>query len=310
MNRSDGMKAIEVRGLRKSYGDLQAVRGISFDVEEGSFFAFLGPNGAGKSTTISMLCSLLAPDSGDIRIFGKEPDEARADLGIVFQDNMLDKWLTVRENVSLRGGMYGYGKEELASRTHAALERAGCTEFADRRYSDLSGGQRRRADIARALVHGPRILMLDEPTAGLDPQTRKLIWSSIRSLQAEGMTVFLTTHYMEEAADADDVVVIDAGEISAHGTPAVLREEYSSDYLDILPRDMAAAESYLKAEGIAYEVRVDVLRIPLEKTVLALPILKALEENIESFEVRSGTMDDAFISITGGIGERTRCYSS
>jgi len=292
-----------VRDLRKSYGDLQAVRGISFDVEEGSFFAFLGPNGAGKSTTISMLCSLLAPDSGDIRIFGKEPDAAREDLGIVFQENMLDPFLTVRENVSFRGGMYGYSGEELASRTGSALEKAGCTGFADRPYSKLSGGQRRRADIARALVHGPKILMLDEPTAGLDPQTRELIWSNIRSLQAGGMTVFLTTHYMEEAADADDVVVISAGEISAHGTPAVLRERYSSDYLDILPSDMAAAESYLQAGGIRYEVRVDVIRIPLEKTVDALPILEGLKGGIESFEVRTGSMDDAFINITGGLGE-------
>ncbi len=295
--------AVQVSDLHKSYGDLKAVNGISFSVEEGSFFAFLGPNGAGKSTTFSILCSLLKRDSGEVLIFGKEPSEARNNIGMVFQENMLDSRLTVRENVTIRGGMYGYGKEDLKDRVEDAISRSGCGEFADRLYSKLSGGQRRRADIARALVHSPKLLMLDEPTAGLDPQTRMNIWKNIYDLKEEGTTVFLTTHYMEEAADADDIVIINKGTISAHGTPAVLKEQYSSDCLEILPKDTSAVESYLSGKGIAYEMRTDVIRIPLPDTKASLPIVNDLENQIESFEVRTGTLDDAFIRITGGIEE-------
>lgn len=297
------LKAVEVRDLVKSYEDVQAVKGISFDVEEGSFFAFLGPNGAGKSTTISILCSLLSKDSGEIKIFGKDPVDAHPEVGIVFQENMLDPKLTVRENVTVRGSMYGFEKVELSQKVQTALEKSDAVEFADRPYGKLSGGQRRRADIARALVHQPRLLMLDEPTAGLDPSTRELIWRNIKNLKDEGMTVFLTTHYMEEAADADDIVIIRSGEIIAQGTPAVLKERYSSDYLDILPKDSGRVESYLKDAGMEYELRVDVYRIPLDETVQAIPIIEDLKDVIESFEVRTGTLDDAFIRITGGIEE-------
>lgn len=296
-------KAICVDSLCKSYGDFPAVKGISFDVEEGSFFAFLGPNGAGKSTTISMLCSLLPKNSGTITIFGKDPEEARAEIGMVFQDNKLDDRLTVRENLEVRGSLYGFGKEELASRVEIALEKSGSQEFADRQYSKLSGGQKRRAEIARAIIHDPKILLLDEPTAGLDPQTRKLIWNNIYDLKRGGMTVFLTTHYMEEAADADDIVIISNGEIVAHGTPAVLKEKYSSDYIEILPKDTEYMKAELDREGLEYTVRSDVLRIPIDDTKKAIPIVNRYEDQIESFEVRTGTLDDAFINITGGIEE-------
>ncbi len=296
-------KAICVDSLCKSYGDFPAVKGISFDVEEGSFFAFLGPNGAGKSTTISMLCSLLPKNSGTITIFGKDPEEARAEIGMVFQDNKLDDRLTVRENLEVRGSLYGFGKEELASRVEIALEKSGSQEFADRQYSKLSGGQKRRAEIARAIIHDPKILLLDEPTAGLDPQTRKLIWNNIYDLKRGGMTVFLTTHYMEEAADADDIVIISNGEIVAHGTPAVLKEKYSSDYIEILPKDAEYLKAELDREGLEYTVRSDVLRIPIDDTKKAIPIVNRFEDQIESFEVRTGTLDDAFINITGGIEE-------
>ncbi len=296
-------KAICVDALYKSYGDFPAVKGISFDVEQGSFFAFLGPNGAGKSTTISMLCSLLPKNSGDIRIFGKDPEEARSEIGMVFQDNKLDNRLTVRENLEVRGALYGFEKEDLSKRVESALARSGSNEFADRQYSQLSGGQKRRAEIARAIIHDPKILLLDEPTAGLDPQTRKLIWNNIYDLKKGGMTVFLTTHYMEEAADADDIVIIDKGEIVAHGTPSVLKEKYSSDYLEILPKDMDNVKSILEKKGLEYAVRSDVLRIPLENTMKAIPVVNLLEGEIESFEVRTGTLDDAFINITGGIAE-------
>ena len=296
-------KAVSVNALYKSYGDFPAVKGISFDVDQGSFFAFLGPNGAGKSTTISILCSLLPKDSGEVRIFGKDPEEARSEIGIVFQDNKLDLKLTVRENLMVRGSMYGFEKNELKERVETALERSGSTEFADRQYSKLSGGQKRRAEIARAIVHNPKILMLDEPTAGLDPQNRKLIWNNIRDLKDEGMTVFLTTHYMEEAADADDIVIINKGEIVAHGTPSVLKENYSSDYIEVLPKDMGKLETILNDSGLKYTVRSDVLRIPLENTMKAIPIIEQIKDDIESFEVRTGTLDDAFITITGGIEE-------
>ena len=296
-------KAVSVNALYKSYGDFPAVKGISFDVDRGSFFAFLGPNGAGKSTTISILCSLLPKDSGEVRIFGKDPEEARSEIGIVFQDNKLDLKLTVRENLMVRGSMYGFEKNELKERVETALERSGSTEFADRQYSKLSGGQKRRAEIARAIVHNPKILMLDEPTAGLDPQNRKLIWNNIRDLKDEGMTVFLTTHYMEEAADADDIVIINKGEIVAHGTPSVLKENYSSVYIEVLPKDMGKLETILNDSGLKYTVRSDVLRIPLENTMKAIPIIEQIKDDIESFEVRTGTLDDAFITITGGIEE-------
>lgn len=292
--------AIHVDGLCKSYGGFQAVKGISFDVEEGSFFAFLGPNGAGKSTTISILCSQLRSDSGVATIFGKDPRMARADIGIVFQDNKLDQRLTVRENLKYRGSLYGFGKDELSRRIEDVLERTDSSEFADKRYSQLSGGQKRRAEIARAIIHGPRILLLDEPTSGLDPKTRRLIWSTVHSLNEDGMTVFLTTHYMEEAADADDIVVLNRGEIVAHDTPSVLKERYSSDYLEILPKDPGFVESVLRECGIPYSKRSDVLRIELKGTVDAIPIIERAKDGIESFEVHTGTLDDAFINIIGG----------
>jgi len=296
-------KAICVNSLYKSYGDFPAVKGISFDVEKGSFFAFLGPNGAGKSTTISIVCSLLPKDSGEITILGKDPEEARGEIGMVFQDNKLDQRLTVRENLEVRGALYGFQKAELSEKVRIALERSDSTEFADRMYSKLSGGQKRRAEIARAIVHDPKILMLDEPTSGLDPQTRKLIWNNIYGLKEQGMTIFLTTHYMEEAADADDVVIINKGEIVAHGTPTVLKEKYSSDYLEVLPKDSSKLEEFLTKEGIEYAVRSDALRIPLENTMRAIPIIEKIEDYIESFEVRTGTLDDAFVNITGGMPE-------
>ncbi|MBR2255083.1 MAG: ATP-binding cassette domain-containing protein [Candidatus Methanomethylophilaceae archaeon] len=292
--------AIRVSGLRKSYGGFEAVKGISFDVEEGSFFAFLGPNGAGKSTTISILCSILSKDSGEVEIFGRSPEESRRDIGVVFQDNRLDERLTVRENLAVRGSLYGYGKAELSRRVEDALEKTGSTDIADRFYSDLSGGQKRRVEIARGIIHSPRILMLDEPTSGLDPQTRKLIWKNIRRLRDEGMTVFLTTHYMEEAADADDVVVIDHGEVAAHGTPSMLKERYSSDYLDVVPRDRDGLEAMLERMGVGYTEHSDMVRIPLKDTMDAIPIIEAVKDMIEFFEVRTGTLDDAFLTITGG----------
>lgn len=294
------MAAISVRELRKSFGDVQAVKGITFDVPEGSFFAFLGPNGAGKSTTISIICSLLARDSGDVTVFRKDTSDPsmRNSIGVVFQDSMMDQRLTVRENIRIRGAMYGL--EDLDTAVDTAISEADATEFADRPYGKLSGGQRRRADIARALVHKPRLLILDEPTAGLDPQTRKNIWETITDLnRGSGLTVFLTTHYMEEAAGADDIVVINKGEIVAHGTPATLRESFCSDSMLVLPKDMDSVKKVLDGSGIRYNVENDTIVIPLASTLDSVPIIASLDGMMLSLEVRTGTLDDAFINITG-----------
>ena len=296
------MTAISVRGLRKSYGDFEAVKGISFEVPEGSFFAFLGPNGAGKSTTISIVCSLLGYDSGEVEVFGRPVTDpsVKRDIGVVFQDPMMDGRLTVRENLTVRGGMYGLSGDVLKESVDRALEVSDSVEFADRPYGKLSGGQRRRADIARALVHSPRLLLLDEPTSGLDPQTRRRIWDTVNRLnREEGLTILLTTHYMEEAAEADDIVIINHGEIAAHGTPAMLRERYCSDRMTVVPKDMGAVASVLSDAEIGFSVRADTVEIPLASTVDAAPVVAMLDGMIDSLEVRNGTLDDAFIRITG-----------
>ncbi len=300
------MNAISVNELRKSYGDSLAVDGVSFEVPEGSFFALLGPNGAGKSTTISVICSISGCDSGSAKVFGKDVSDpsVRTDIGVVFQDPMMDRLLTVRENLEVRGGMYGMSKADLGSAVDRAISVTGCGEFSDRPYGKLSGGQRRRADIARALVHSPRLIILDEPTSGLDPQSRRQIWDTVMGLNRdEGLTVLLTTHYLEEAAGADDVVIIDHGRIAAHGTPSEIRERHSQDRMTMVPSDMEALEGVLKGMGVEYTCTQSYVEVLLSRTLDAIPILKAADGCISSFEVRMGTLDDAFLRITGGSDE-------
>jgi len=297
-------KIIEVAGLKKSYGDVKAVQGIDFYVEKGKLFAFLGPNGAGKSTTIDIICTLLKPDEGEVRIndytLGKDDDKIRSAIGVVFQKSILDDDLTVRENLYIRGRFYNLSRQELKKAIDYAAEAAGVTGFLNRRYGKLSGGQRRRADIARALVNTPRILFLDEPTTGLDPQTRKSVWETVQTLQKEhGVTVFLTTHYMEEAAGADYVVVIDEGRIVAKGTPSELRDKYSRDTIKILPKDTHVMEQALSESSVKYRKDGAVFIIDLDSTIEAIPVIERFKDLMKSFEVLSGTMDDAFISITG-----------
>jgi multidrug/hemolysin transport system ATP-binding protein len=297
-------KIIEVHGLKKSYGPVQAVKGIDFYVESGKLFAFLGPNGAGKSTTINIVCTLLTKDAGTIIVDGHETDKEdaaiREEIGIVFQDSVLDPLLTIRENLQTRGSFYHLDKNALNQAIESAMVTTDIVGIADRRFGTLSGGQRRRADIARALVNHPKILFLDEPTTGLDPQTRKNVWRTIEGLQKEhGMTVFLTTHYMEEAAMADYVVVIDDGLIAAKGTPAELKEKYSTDSLQIKPVDPEAVKAILNDNGIAFREASDLVIVDLPRTVDSLPILRLLEGHIASMQVLNGTMDDAFIGITG-----------
>ncbi len=297
-------KIIEVKGLMKSYGSVRAVKGVDFYVEAGRLFAFLGPNGAGKSTTIDMLCTLLKADAGEAIIdghtLGVEDAAIRRAIGVVFQDHLLDPLLTVEENLRVRGGLYPHAPGELGEAIRRAASVTDIGEFIRRPYGKLSGGQMRRADIARALVNTPKILFLDEPTTGLDPQTRKSVWDSVRALQQEtGLTVFLTTHYMEEAAEADYVVVIDDGKIAARGTPTALKEEYASDQLKITPTDMPGLLAALDDQDIAYTRVADRVIIRLGATMEALPLLNRLREFIGGFEVLNGTMDDAFIGITG-----------
>ncbi|WP_428910814.1 ATP-binding cassette domain-containing protein [Niallia sp. Krafla_26] len=297
-------KIIEVTGLKKSFGELEAVKGIDFYVEKGSFFAFLGPNGAGKSTTIDMIGTLLQPNSGEVVIdgyrLGKEDDKIRSVLGTVFQDHVLDNLLTVKENLITRGSFYYSNKKDLMAAVEDAAQQTGVIEYLDRPYGKLSGGQKRRADIARALVNTPKILILDEPTTGLDPHTRKDVWQAIELLQKEkNMTIFLTTHYMEEAAKADYVVVIEKGMIVAKGTPAQLKEQYSNDHIIIHTSQMKEVTEILTNHGYSFEKKVDTITIQLHSTMDALPILEACKDKIRGFQVIEGNMDDAFINITG-----------
>lgn len=297
-------KIIEVSNLKKSYGDVQAVKGISFDVEKGSLFAFLGINGAGKSTTIDMIATMLKPDSGEVKVgghvLGMEDDAIRHEIGIVFQDSLLDPLLTVRENLMIRGSFYGMSKSEVKASVDKVTETVGLEEFINRRYGKLSGGQRRRADIARALINTPKILFLDEPTTGLDPQTRKSVWNTITSLREKsGMTVFLTTHYMEEAAQADYVTIMSKGEIIAQGTPIELKERYSSDMLKMKYADKAELEAKLKELGADYIEDVETINVKLDDTMQAIPIIEACKDLFVNFEVVNGTMDDAFLNATG-----------
>ncbi len=219
---------IKVENLFKSYDSVKAVNGISFTVREGSLFSFLGTNGAGKSTTINILTTLIQKTSGNVTVGGFDiehnPEKIRGLIGVVFQDSVLDPLLTVRENLSVRGSLYGFNGAKLKNSVNTAAKITGVEEFISRPYGKLSGGQRRRADIARALIHLPKLLFLDEPTTGLDPKTRRDIWQLIRDLQrTNGMTVFLTTHYMEEAADSEEIVIIHKGVIKAKGTPLELK---------------------------------------------------------------------------------------
>ena len=296
---------ITVKNLIKTYGEIKAIKEIDFYVEGGKLFAFLGPNGAGKSTTIDILCTLLEPSSGQITIdghvLGKEDDAIRNKIGVVFQDSVLDSLLTVRENLTTRARFYGMSKLKIKEAVRMAALTADVMEFIDRPYGELSGGQRRRADIARALVNTPKILFLDEPTTGLDPKTKEGVWQTIFELQKKtGMTVFLTTHYMEEAASADYIIIIDHGQIAAKGTPYDLQEQYSSDRIHIKTKDRDAVIKLLDREQMTYTIKNGLITADIADTVAAIPLLEKAKPYIDSFEVIHGSMEDVFLKITGG----------
>ncbi|MGI5920059.1 MAG: ATP-binding cassette domain-containing protein [Christensenellales bacterium] len=295
---------IEVQGLVKKYGDVTAVDGISFDVEEGTLFAFLGPNGAGKSSTINAICTTTEITGGRVTVAGYDSAtqgaQVRACIGTVFQESVLDNLLTVRENLQMRAALYGIPAGTVRQRIKEVAAAVSITDILDRRYGKLSGGQRRRTDIARGLMHRPKILFLDEPTTGLDPQTRLRVWDTVKTLQRKmGMTVFMTTHYMEEAAGADMVAIIDKGRIAAQGTPEELRIKYSSDYLKIQPNNPDALKQALEELGVGFETDRELIVVKLNSSIEALALLKKIEPHVFQFEVVRGNMEDVFMAVTG-----------
>lgn len=292
---------IEINNLKKSYGDVLAVNDISFTVEEGSLFAFLGINGAGKSTTINIICNILKKDSGQVLVNGldqdKEADKIKSLIGVVFQNSTLDAVLSVKENLTVRAGFYGLKGQELKQRLNELTELLDLQDILKKRFWTLSGGQKRRVDIARGLINLPKILILDEPTTGLDPQTRMKIWDIIEKLRKErNMTVFLTTHYMEEANKADKVVMIDKGHIVACDTPHNLKTKYCSDYIKAY---MPQNEDFEKEFKQRLEYYGEYYRINVTDSKNARDILEKYKKYITDFEVLKGDMDDVFLNITG-----------
>lgn len=297
---------IKVKNLKKYFGDVKAVDNISFQVGRGELFGFLGINGAGKSTTINMLCTVFGPTAGEIEvcgfIAGREDEQIRKKIGVVYQNNCLDDRLTVKENLFIRGALYEKNSRKLSQNISRLCEILELEDVYGRRFSRLSGGQKRRCEIARALVNTPEIMFLDEPTTGLDPATRKKVWQCLDRLRKEeNMTVFLTTHYMEEAAKASHIAVIDGGVLKEYGTPFSLKEAYAKDRLRLIPKQ-GKSEGLIKClaeKEIACRQKEESLVIDLSDSMAALPILSAVEEMIAGFEVVQGSMDDVFLNVTG-----------
>lgn len=291
---------IRIENLCKSYGEVKAVDDLTFKVKEGELFAFLGVNGAGKSTTISVMCGTLEKNSGKVFIDGVDTDvsmeSAKRNIGVVFQNSALDKSLSVRDNLIHRASLYGIIGKECEERISELAKLLDFNDFIDRPIQKLSGGQKRKADIARALIHQPKILILDEPTTGLDPQTRTIMWGVIENLRKEkGLTVFLTTHYMEEAADADYVVIIDGGKIAAEGTPVDLKNKFTGDFLTVYGIDKEQAESV----GLNFEEVVGGYRFTVENTAAVTSLILSRPELFKDYEVTKGKMDSVFLAVTG-----------
>lgn len=291
---------IEIKNLDKSFGNIHAVDNLSFKVKRGELFAFLGVNGAGKSTTISIMCGTLNKDNGKVIIDGKDIDtqisSITKEIGVVFQNSVLDKVLTVKDNLISRASLYEIYGQEANKRIFELAELLDFKNLLNRTVGKLSGGQRRRIDVARALLHNPQILILDEPTTGLDPQTRKTLWSVIDNCRKkQNMTVFLTTHYMEEASDADYVVILDNGKISAEGTPLDLKNKYSGDFINIYNE----TEENVKKLGVSYEKIRDFFRLEVKDTEEAKNLIIKYPKLFKDFEITKGKMDDVFLAVTG-----------
>lgn len=294
---------IRVSHLTKQFKGITAVNDISFSVQKGELFGFLGENGAGKTTTINMLCTLLKVTSGEAVVagsrLGKEDNQIKRSIGVVYQDNCLDEILTVKQNLVSRGALYESSRQKQQENLERVCEILDLKELMNRRYGKLSGGQKRRCEIARALLHTPEILFLDEPTTGLDPASRQSVWESIHRLRKElGMTVFLTTHYMEEAAKANHIGIMQKGRLVQYGTPFELKEQFARDKLLLVPE--AGKEDNLQRllleRGIKSKRKDAGVRITLDSTMDALPVLELVKECITGFEVIQGTMDDVFLN--------------
>lgn len=291
---------IKIEKMNKSFGSIKAVQDLSICVKEGELFAFLGVNGAGKSTTINIMCGQLSKDSGSIVIDGydldKDADNIKREIGVVFQNSVLDSALSVRDNLESRASLYGITGEKFEKRLAEVSEMLQFSDLLKRPLGKLSGGQRRRIDIARALINKPKILVLDEPTTGLDPQTRKTLWNVITTLRKkENMTVFLTTHYMEEAAEADYVVILAEGKISAQGTPLFLKNTYTGDYITLY----GVNEEQVKQLGVSYEPIRDAFRLSVPDTKFATKLIIENPSIFTDYEITKGKMDDVFLAVTG-----------
>lgn len=299
-------KIIETENIKKYFGKVKAVDSISFSVERGELFGFLGVNGAGKSTTINILCTLFVPTGGRAAICGldlqKDAEQIKRKIGIVYQNNCLDERLSVKENLMVWSSLYGLTNREQKERLAEVCNILDLSDVLGRRFGKLSGGQKRRCEIAKALMHRPEILFLDEPTTGLDPATRKNVWETVEKLRREmGMTVFLTTHYMEEAARATNIAIIDRGRLKVTGTPFSLKEQYASDKLYLIPQK-GMEESVtvrLEQKAIPYQKKEERLMIRLKNSMDAFGVLEDVKANIEGFEVVQGSMDDVFLQVTG-----------
>ena len=291
---------INIESLGKSFGDIHAVDNLSLQVRRGELFAFLGVNGAGKSTTISIICGQQKKDSGSVRVCGydteKDMEIIAGKIGVVFQNSVLDMALSVRDNLKSRAALYGIKGRDFENRLEQISHVLSIDDLLKRTVGRLSGGQRRRIDIARALLHKPEILILDEPTTGLDPHTRKLIWNVIHELRKkENMTVFLTTHYMEETADADYVVIIDGGKIAAEGSPLELKNSFTGDYITIY----GISEQQVRLMGKSFEKIRDGVRISVKDTSEATGLIMNHPELFKDYEITKGKMDDVFLAVTG-----------
>ena len=291
---------IQINHLSKSFREVKAVQDLSFRVKEGELFAFLGINGAGKSTTINIMCGQLSKDSGSVLIDGydldKDIDVVKGEIGVVFQSSVLDSALSIYDNLESRAALYGITGIEFRKRLAELAKILDFEDLLKRTVGKLSGGQRRRIDIARALFHKPKILILDEPTTGLDPQTRKTLWNVISNFRKnENMTVFLTTHYMEEAAEADYVVIIDSGKISAEGTPLELKNTYTGDYITIY----GVNEDTVRKLDIEYEQIKNGYRLSVPNTRIATDLIIRNPQLFNDYEITKGKMDDVFLAVTG-----------
>jgi ABC-2 type transport system ATP-binding protein len=295
-----------VDGLVKRFGDIEAVRGIDFDVTAGETFGFLGPNGAGKSTTINMLCTLVRPSGGSAMVAGhdvvSERDEVRRNIGLVFQDTTLDGYLTAEQNLRLHAELYGVPREAVAGRMQQVMEMVGLWERRGHLVNTFSGGMKRRLEIARGLLHSPRVLFLDEPTVGLDPQTRSLIWNYIRELKSrEDITIFLTTHYMDEAEYCDRIAIMDQGRIIVLDTPEALKASVGKDRVQIQTDDDDAAIAALRERfGIEATVAEGAVTFGVGEGEHFVPRLFAeLGQPILAVSVSRPSLDDVFMSYTG-----------